>query len=640
MDLYLRPWHDILAQLRILIQKFEDTENLNLTSLADSANIRIFATQYEQYAKNLFTVLCSHLGKERKIMLIIDDIQWMDYASMRLLSNILIWGKDHRIMAVLGARDTFTPENLKIRNSLLERDLLHEIPLERFSYAETSEIIRTYYPELGKDKGSVDKIFANTAGNALFLLELLKDYDPQKPLDSLTKKTVIMVQNRLFDLSREERNLLCIISLFPRFATLRDLQVLDRRPLESILLDIEHLLSCQLICFNNTYFNNGYTFSHQLIRQYVYSRLLPDRRAMMHAAVAAEYEREFLETHDSRLYPTLIHHFTGADNLYKAYNYQLEYFCTIYTIQNEIYPSTLSVDSFSASRPLPLTSSDALITLAKKVRALRVPHADELKMKLEFLIGRYDLYSGSFEHGLKNIQNSIAIAKQRNDTEYLLKNYLQMIFHAIQINNLRMFNDYLKQCEALIAKSPYPDATVYTIRRLRGLYLLKNYRYEDAERIFRDIIAKLSEADEKNSSAHIARAACSNYIGECKLMTGHEDAALEYFLKAIEYTKDEPDFSGLAIFYFNVGKLYYHQNDYARSGHFIDAALNCAEKTDALWGKARINCYKALLEMTQKNWEKAKFYYKKAMDFAEIGKNPVTLSLLNEVHSKFNTISE
>ena len=90
MDLYLRPWHDILAQLRILIQKFEDTENLNLTSLADSANIRIFATQYEQYAKNLFTVLCSHLGKERKIMLIIDDIQWMDYASMRLLSNILI----------------------------------------------------------------------------------------------------------------------------------------------------------------------------------------------------------------------------------------------------------------------------------------------------------------------------------------------------------------------------------------------------------------------------------------------------------------------------------------------------------------------------------------------------------------------
>lgn len=447
-----------------------------------------------------------------------------------------------------------------------------------------------------------------------------------------------MIQNRLLELSIEEQHILDTISLFPRFATLKDLQLFDKRPLESILMDIEHLFTCQLICFNNTYFNNGYAFSHQLIREYVYGHLLPDKKIVMHSIVADSYEKDYQQTHSSRLFSTLIHHFKGANNLYKAYNYQLEYFCNIYTIQNEIYPSTLSTEKFSASHPLPLTSADALVALAKKVRTLdsSIPNADLLKMKLEFLIGRYDLYSGAFEHGLKNIQNSIAIAKQRNDYDYLLKNYLQMIFHGIQVNNLKMFNDYLTLSESLIETGTFSKATIYTIKRLRGLFFMKNYRYEEAERIFLEIIKILSDSPTQDDSTNIALAACSNYIGECRQMTGKTDEALDYFFKAIEYSKDEPNFSGLAIFYCNIGQLYYHLEEYKKAATYIDAALDCMEKTDALWGKARVNCYKALLEINNKNWKSARYYYKKASDFAEIGRNPITLSLLNQVQTKFN----
>lgn len=637
VDLYLRPWNDFLAQIEILLHQ-DATKSVSSITTEFSAQTNIFATQYEQYIKNAFCMLYDHLEGKKKIVLIIDDVQWMDYASMRLLANILSWDKENRLLAILASRTELSAESLKIKNSLLSRDLLTEISLSRFTYEETEEIISAYHPNLGKQKEIVDKIFHNTAGNALFLLELLKDYNPANSVQELTKKTVIMIQNRLLELSMEEQHILDTISLFPRFATLKDLQLFDKRPLESILMDIEHLFTCQLICFNNTYFNNGYAFSHQLIREYVYGHLLPDKKIVMHSIVADSYEKDYQQTHSSRLFSTLIHHFKGANNLYKVYNYQLEYFCNIYTIQNEIYPSTLSTEKFSASHPLPLTSGDALIALAKKVRTLdsSIPNADLLKMKLEFLIGRYDLYSGDFKHGLDNIQNSIAIAKQRNNSDYLLKNYLQMIFHGIQVNNLKMFNDYLTLSETLIETEKFSKAAVYTIKRLRGLFFMKNYRYEEAEKIFLKIIEILSDSPTQDDSTNIALAACSNYIGECRQMTGKTDEALDYFFKAIEYSKDEPNFSGLAIFYCNIGQLYYQSEEYKKATTYIDAALTCMEKTDALWGKARVNCYKALLEINNKNWKSAQYFYKKASDFAEIGQNPITLSLLTQVQAKFN----
>ncbi|MCH3949596.1 MAG: AAA family ATPase [Acidaminococcus sp.] len=637
VDLYLRPWSDLLAQIELFILN----KTTEITHKSTDINIpsSLFATQFEQNIKIAFDRLREFIGDSKKIILVIDDIQWMDYASIRLLANIITWGKNNCLLAILAARNELSSESNKIINSLYKRDLLTEIPLSRFTYEESKKIIATYHPALAKEKKNVDSIYDNTAGNALFLLEFLKDYNPDNPNPGLTRKTVIMIQNRLLELTTEEQNILNIISLFPRFATLRDLQIFDHRSLNLILMDIEHLLYCQLICFNNTYFNNGYAFSHQLIRNYIYNQLLPDKKIIMHSIIAEEYEKDYSTNHASRLLPSLIHHFTGANNLYKAYNYQLEYFYNIFTIQNEIYPSTLNTESCASIRLQPLSSSDALISLAKKIRALdaSVPDADLLKMKVEFLIGRYDLYSGSFDHGLKNISNSISIALQRKDSEYLLKNYLQMIFHAIQVNNLKMFNDYLTLCEELIQTNTYDKAIIFTIKRLRGLFLMKNYRYKEAEEIFVQITTSLSEEDIDEDNTNIALAACSNYIGECKQMTDQPKAALSYFFKAIEYTKNEPSFSGVAIFLLNVGQLYYRENDFPRAEKYIDKALEYTDKTDALWGKAKANAYKALLEIQQEHWDSARKFYDRASSFANIGKNPLTLTLLEEVNKKLQT---
>ena len=63
------------------------------------------------------------------------------------------------------------------RLRLLLGDKLKKIPLARFTRQETEEIIRERKPELLDRPDSVDRIYRDTDGNALFLLEFLKELD-------------------------------------------------------------------------------------------------------------------------------------------------------------------------------------------------------------------------------------------------------------------------------------------------------------------------------------------------------------------------------------------------------------------------------------------------------------------------------
>lgn len=96
---------------------------------------------------------------------------------------------------------------------------------------------------------------------------------------------------------------------------------------------------------------------------------------------------------------------------------------------------------------------------------------EPLRMKLEFLIGRYDLYSGNYEVGLKNIQTSIALAEKLHDWQYELENHLQLIFHAIQIDDLKMYYQNLLVCEQLVKEHEYSEADNCTVHAPAGAVL-------------------------------------------------------------------------------------------------------------------------------------------------------------------------
>lgn len=636
-ELYLKPWNDLLAQVQEYGKSICITESAAPDFYGQMDTV-IFATQYELYIKSTLDKLSRNVGN-KKIVIVIDDVQWMDHASKRLLSNLIFWSQNQKILIVLAGREETSAEMTQFKVPLNAKGLLREITVPRFTLEETKEIIAACQPDLIAQENMLDEIYRSTAGNALFLLEFLKEIEHGGSASQLSEKTTGIIQSRLLAVPEQDRNLLDNISLYPRLATLEDILILDERPRAQIIESLERLLSCQLIRPSSTYNKNGYGFAHQLIREYIYNGMLEDKRKMLHGLVAESYEKKFIATEDERLYPMLIYHFNFSGNVYKTYTYQLEYLRDFYAVQHEIYPTVLTSKQEMDIPIRQLDGSDGLVALAEKIRALNQKEAgvDLLRMKLEFLIGRYDLFSGSFERGLSNIKVSIAIARKRNDGQYLMENDLQMIFHAIQIHNLKMFDEYITACEELLTQYDYSEADICTVLRLRGLYYLKNYRYAEAEKIFQEVIARLEPLCRQETSYRIGLAACYNYLGESRQAVGKLEEALGYFLKAIECSKKELTFSGLGVFYCNAGYIFYCQGNLDEAENYVDQGNRCLEERGALWGRAKAAGYKALIAIQRENWEAAEAYYRAAYEFAQRGGNPTALSLVREIEYRLKT---
>lgn len=630
-ELYLKPWTDILHNASVLCHT-DSMPNVPLPGLFnEQMDAALFATQYELCAQGIIQSL-SQSGKNKKVLLFIDDIQWMDPASLRLLANLLHWSKNQTLMAVLTARDDCARHLRSWKSALESKELLTELAVPRFTKDEMIEIIRQCQPAILEQPEQVEKIYHDTDGNALFLSEYLKQLahsgNPEQP----SVKTTGIIESRLSNLSIQERSLLEQISLYPRFATLQELLVLSRQSPVELLENLDSLLSRQLIFVNSTYNKTGYGFSHQLIREYVYNSMLEDKRQLLHQIVAQDYERQYKQTEDITLCPMLIYHFNRCKDTCKEYTYRLEYLRAFYAVKHEIYPTLLTSQTTADYRLLRQPGDEQLIALAEQIRSLTgtPEQVDPLRMKMEFLIGRYDLYSGAYDKGLKNIYTSIALAEKLHDATYLLENHLQLVFHSIQIHDMKMYYDNITACHELLKKYSYSQAEICTVSRLEGLYHMKNYQYDRAEELFSSVIDNMLPLCKLDTTYRIGLAACYNYLGEIRQSQSRLDDALSYYLQAIDCCGEEI-VSGVGVFCSNAGYILLQQGKLDDAERYIDRANQCFEKTDAMWGRSKARAYAALVAAQKGDLKKAFEQFEVAKLTAHQGGNPSALLLIQEV---------
>ena len=101
---------------------------------------------------------------------------------------------------------------------------------------------------------------------------------------------------------------------------------------------------------------------------------------------------------------------------------------------------------------------------------------------------RYDLSSGDYQYGLRNMNACIEAAKILKNSRYLMDSYLQMIYYAIQVYDLDMMKEYIMYCSELLEEYQYSKSTPYTIQRLKALYYSKTEQFDKAEQILESLI--------------------------------------------------------------------------------------------------------------------------------------------------------
>lgn len=237
---------------------------------------------------NLFRDLAS----QRKILLYIDSLHWMDAVSRRLLQRMMIELGNERLFLTAACR---TDGKQAVRDLLLalnERALVTTIHLSCFTEEEMEELVkREPFKGLAGESGARE-LFLRTEGNPLALMDLLSQ-SGQRNGDGKERLSRIdmMIQLRLERLPERQRRTLEALSVCGEEGELDPLALLTKSDPLDLVEELETLMRAGLVTEKEKGNKIFYQFTHQYYRDYVYSQLSQGRKRLWHTAAAHWYEK-------------------------------------------------------------------------------------------------------------------------------------------------------------------------------------------------------------------------------------------------------------------------------------------------------------------------------------------------------------
>ena len=264
------------------------------------------------------------------LLLITDDLQWADDASLNVLYHLTRRLSGSRILLLCAYRtgedvsaqprlqtasgETHSPMSLILEMTRQYGDV--QVRLDQTSPREGRDFINSLLDlepnRLGQDFR--EDLYSHTQGHPLFTVEMLNSMRQNKNIvqdahgywvenrSSLPAprpaRIEAMIEQRLAALKPIQREVLDIASVDgERFTNEIIASVLDLNPAETLKLlthDLEqenHLVQEQGLLHVGSINLNRFQFHHMLIQEYLYSRLAPGEKRRLHGRFAAELER-------------------------------------------------------------------------------------------------------------------------------------------------------------------------------------------------------------------------------------------------------------------------------------------------------------------------------------------------------------
>jgi DNA-binding winged helix-turn-helix (wHTH) protein len=252
-------------------------------------------------------------AEAQALVLVLDDLQWADDASLRQL-ELCVTDLEYARILIIATLRAPQPNGDPARQRLLRRleRAATVIELGRLSRAETEELVRQLTGANSTAKLSIE-LHRKTEGNPFFLRELLRTL-PAAALGADGDETLIarlpgvvrdMVLARLDDLDDSARSVLRAASTLGKEVELATLRAVVQLPAEGFLLALETLLERGLLTRSAEV--ERCSFSHDLVREVIYGQLEEATRVRCHRRIA-----EVLEARGDRSPVEIAYHFHRA----------------------------------------------------------------------------------------------------------------------------------------------------------------------------------------------------------------------------------------------------------------------------------------------------------------------------------------
>lgn len=297
----------------------------------------------------------NRVAQDYPLLLVLDDMQWSDSASIDLLFHLGRLVQGQRILLLVAYRQEETATGSQgVRHPLdsvfFEFKRLYgdiRIDLSATPEAESRRFVEIFLDSEPNDLGAAFKevLYSHTQGHALFLSELLRDLKERgvlvqdrrgrwvqaQPVDwsQLPARAEGVIEKRLSLLSHEIRELLTWASVEgEQFSAQVLAQVLQRdlreilRLLAGDLVSRHHLVEEIEASYVNSQKIYRYRFRHLLFQTYLHENLTGTQQELYHAQIGQALETIYGE-YSGKISSQLVFHFEFAGDRSRVVKYAL-----------------------------------------------------------------------------------------------------------------------------------------------------------------------------------------------------------------------------------------------------------------------------------------------------------------------------
>ncbi|RYY00396.1 hypothetical protein EON78_01285, partial [bacterium] len=307
----------ILPELRE--KGFEPLANLE----GISEKLRLFDT---------ITAWLSDVANRETLVIFIDDLHWIDQASIDLLNTCIRDLRKSRIMFMGTFRDDEVPAGHPMWQTV-EEELTSLVKLEPFTTEDIRELIKAMLGSIELKLEFLEKVKNATGGNAFFISEVMRYLVEESilqikfgtwhlPADytswELPTSIEATVNRRLNSLSPKAMELIRLAAVAGRKLRLSLFKAVSGWDEEDIFSAIDELIERQ---FLNS-LDHEYLFPHDRVRETLYDSLEEDKRKDLHEKVAETIENENLNQLIN-VSGELAYHYSRSNDQKKAAKYLL-----------------------------------------------------------------------------------------------------------------------------------------------------------------------------------------------------------------------------------------------------------------------------------------------------------------------------
>ncbi|MBV7390147.1 AAA family ATPase [Enterococcus alishanensis] len=626
----LRMWREIMTQLEpIVLTESIMTETLwrQMCQRFFPSFLDIASTQFEEKIRDtdinhlsqfLLTIM-DKLAAKYHIIVYIENLQWIDQPSLKLLTSLLLHNQNCLFLMTL--RTDHHREVTDFINAVSHYDKLLQITLKPFPKEAIKAFVKKQIPEQQFDYEICDKLYEESEGNPMFLMEYVKQLRQGGSINYMTAKIKKELEFSLVQLSSMERSVLEVVAYFKNPPYISMIALILEVSEQEIAKAVANLSERNLLIEQAINSKIHVFFKKKKLREHIYSCQSASKIRLIHEKIARLLEEQYKASNDKGLLSLVAYHYKNADQELKSLDYELSNLELSLKFQHELFPIYNEQSKVALElHPLEFQKEfEKFEEIGHQLKSNEELYGDmndyqQLLMKYLYLEGRYLINRGDYHSGIEDIQRVIVQAKEYHHDDILAKAYRQMIYFFIQTDNAIEMALYIDMAMTIAIKSNDHES-IGILLRLKGLYHLMIGELSEAERLCQESITIFTISNEVREKYASNIAASYDYLAEIERLRKNYNQAVFYMKKAIALCEETSLITSLVIFYVDMGISYFAAGNYQQARHYLQRSNEMYTNIISPWKRTQLSVYLALIDLLEGNYQAV---YESLLRFSEV----------------------